>query len=200
MTDEDEETRYMGANVKEGLAERVMERLEHGEWSSIVKEVARTIAGGDGHPKVAAIEGMLHNRKQRLREARQKRREAEARIESLEEEIQDLQHQRERIETLDERYDAALEQLESSFRRGELGRLFPDHAAVRDLADDYEKVPIDVIDDLRERNPDVPNYAFQQRTPRSQERFEGLPEEQVHTPVEHRTPAGSPRSSESEST
>lgn len=66
-------------------------------------------------------------------------------------------------------------------------RVFPDFPSVRDVASEFGVSPDEIIETLRERNPDVPSHAFKAGGHAVPD-WHGLSEEQADTPVEEREP------------
>lgn len=173
------------ADIDEDTHAILKEKLEYGELSEVVRDVANTIAFGDGWDRRTVIDRRIEQKRQELSTLRDRRREINGEIESVEERIDELEDRRERVETEAEQYTGALWSLEQSFRAGELGHLDPQHGRVKSLAKEFGKDPEAVMDQLRERNPDVPSYAFEQRMHASRN-FNGLSEDRVKVPVEQR--------------
>lgn len=182
MTDDQ---KRIAADIDEDTHAILKEKLEYGELSEVIRDVANTIAFGDGWDRRTVIDRRIEQKRQELSTLRDQRREINGKIESIEDRIDELEDRRERVETEAEQYTGALWSLEQSFRAGELGHLDPEHGRVKSLANEFGKSPESVLDELRERNPDVPDYAFKQKMHASRQ-FDGLPEDRVKTPVEQR--------------
>lgn len=131
---------------------------DHGELSEAIRHAIRSVAYGSAIADARSLEIELDT----LREEKSRIREQ---IRSLEAELDHVERREQRIEdeiaerrSADERYVGHLEQLEESLADGQ--SVFAGHAAVRRAADAGGKTPDDVLTDLRERNPELPDEAF----------------------------------------
>jgi len=169
------------------------QKLDHGELSAIIRDVANTVAYGGGWDRRTVVDRQIEQKQQELRELRDQRRQANAAIETAEEELRELQQEQEAVQTQEEQFKGALWAFEQSFRIGEYGRLFEGHGRVTDFADRFGKSEGEVLELLKTRNPDLPSEAFEEgRVGSSSGRFghrasiEWLSEEAASTPVEER--------------
>jgi len=85
-------------------------------------------------------------------------REAEAELEEIEDKIARVEERLDNMERREDKYEASLEMLEESLQEGE--HVFEDHGQVIKAAKVGGKETEAVIDELKERNPMVPDYAF----------------------------------------
>ena len=136
------------------------DKLEHGEMSEELRARLDEIA----HGADVSEENRLMDRLQTLREDR---RDAESKISKWQEERDELDRKIERIETrLDElrdqegEYDGVLAMLEADLQDGV--RIMEGTDKVKRAAQIGDCEPSDVIQDLKDRNPDIPDEAFRQ--------------------------------------
>lgn len=112
------------------------------------------------------------------------------RVTAVDQRIQERQQQSQTaVETRqEEELDDALATLEMETVRHPNGRrVFPDYPPVRDVASEFGVTPNEIIETLRERNPDVPSHAFKAGG-NAVTKWHGLSEERADTPVEEREP------------
>lgn len=177
------------AEVDEDAKEILDEKLAHGELSELIRDVVNTVAFGDGWDRRTVLDRRIEAKREDIEALRAKRRDINAKIETAENDLKTLQQKRERIETKDEQYAGALWSFEQSFRAGEVGHIYPKHSRIHQLAEEYNKDREDVFDELRERNPDVPDHAFVE-VGKADWKFTGLDESVVATPVDDRSEVG----------
>jgi chromosome segregation ATPase len=180
-----EETALFGAHIDADTAEIIDSRLEYGEKSELVRDLAQAIAYGGDWDERTAIDTQIENVEQRLADAREERRRADAKIETIENELEKLREKREVKQTTEEKLDISLVPIESELRQG--NRVFVEHGPVDSVARELKLPAADVIDRLKERNPDVPDYAFEELVPYADnEAWNGVPEPELNTPPENR--------------
>ena len=168
----------------EEVVETAKAKLKHGEMTEILRDTLRTIAFGEDLGQRARFERRTEELQDELRALREDKRELSAKIENVEQQIHGYQTKISNLSTREDRYEAKLESLEHRLRL-EGQRLDIDHAAVKEVARSVQKEPDGVIEDLKQRNPDIPVYAFQDGL-LDRKRWDGLPEEQAQLPVGER--------------
>lgn len=186
----DDNTKRWGVEINAELHEALDKTLEHGERSEILRNVARELVTGD-FDAYTINDIKIAMKDSELEDAREEVRMAQARVERLESERDKLINDREQIETDEDRYDGALWSLEQQFRGGEVGHITPKSGEVRSISSEFDISRSEVVDELRDRNPDIPEKAFESEesyrelnsTP---DVFSGLPDEQVAVPAEDR--------------
>lgn len=184
------------AEVDSDAKDVLDEKLQHGELSEYVRDLVNTLAYGGGWDRQRAIDKQLKRKRDELNELRSQRRKIDADIEDIEDEIKQLEQDRDEIQTKEEQFEGALWSFEQSFRAGEIGHVDPEHGRLVSLAHEFDKQPSDVHNLLRQRNPDVPGYAFEEYEARSlrrgaqDHRFDGLDDSEVDAPVDSREPRG----------
>lgn len=186
MTVSDDSTKLFGAQIDEDTHEILESRLEYGEKSQLIRELANSIAHGDSWDERTPLDIQIENIEEKLAKAREKRREAETDIENYENDLKRLREKRENKQTREEKLEASLVPVEADLREGK--RVFSDHGAIQSIAREYSMAAADVLGRLKTRNPDVPDHAFEPGT-RSRKPWDGVPTEELNTPVEKREEA-----------
>lgn len=107
-----------------------------------------------GGRRRGALERRLEHKEQRIAQTQRE-------IEELEQELQILQQERdalqEKLDVVDEATDAYLNDLDAvldGLEDGGLARVFDEHGRVQELADDHDRTPTALMDDLKERAVD----------------------------------------------
>jgi len=135
--------------------------LEHGELSERLRETVRAIAFGEEVSQHQKLKKRLENLRDTKDDLRAEKRELEAKIEDVEQKISRVEERVDKLDRREDQYSASLEMLEDQLMSG--AHVFPGHGQVMKAAKMGEKEPEDVIDDLKERNPSVPDYAFKSK-------------------------------------
>lgn len=184
----DDERKRLNVDVNADDYEMAMRQLDRGELSEIVRDVVQTLAYGAGWDRTTVLDRRVETGEAELRKLRERRRQADAAIETKEEEVRELRRRREQTETQEEQFKGALWSAEQSFRAGDLGHLSIDHPVVSKLAERYGRDATEVLETFIERNPDVPEVAFEgfDRSLNEFEKFRGVPDDEVDVPVEAR--------------
>lgn len=181
----DPETKRIRAEVPAEDKEMLDEILEHGELTELLREVVGAVVEGDGYDRRTVYDARLKQVKRNIRDTRDRIDQLHRELERLENTRDRLQNERESVLTREEEWEAAFGEIERTFRAGDLGHVDNDHPRIEDLAKRFGRSAEDVHEELRERNPDVPDHAFKPAY-RTTDRFPGLPESQVGTPAEER--------------
>lgn len=187
----EDEGAYFGARIEdEDKIELVKELLRHGEQSKILRDVVDTIVKTGGYDRHTVFDSRIEQKKETLQELRRERRHLDEEIGQVESELEQLRERRENILSQQDEYEIALAAIERPFRAGEFGHVDVGHARIQELAEEYGRRPDDVHQDLRDRNPDVPDYAFSQygHVSTINGKFEGLPGSKAALPPDEREP------------
>jgi len=186
MTDDtdDEPTTRVVAEVPESVKETAKEKLEYGGISREIKETLERIAFGEELTQRSRLERQREELKAELRDKREQRRELDAEIETLEDRINGVDEKMNNLTTREDKFEAKLEELEAKLRVDGM-RLDPEHPAIQRAAKTGGVEAEGVIETLKERNPDVPAYAFQDGL-HDRETWNGLPDSEANLPVDER--------------
>ncbi|EMA42678.1 hypothetical protein [Halococcus saccharolyticus] len=157
---DDEETVRINVEVPESVRDTAKQKLDYGGLSREIRERLEEIAFGPELAHRSRLERQRADLKNRLRDVREKRREIDAEIETLEEQVQAVDEKLGSITEREDKYDAKLEELESQLRRDGM-RLDVENPKVGRAAATGGVEPEGVIRELKDRNPDVPDYAFE---------------------------------------
>ena len=180
----DDDIKQVIANVPEDIHQKAKDRLEHGGMTRVINEALETVAYGGTWDSRSAIDIQLNTKRQELKQARSERRAINTRIENLEDDISDLEQAREEQETEQDRLEGALWSFEQTFRSGET-RAVEENKQLQGIATEFRMDVEDVIDALRERNPDVPDAAFKPPA-LARGSWNGLSDAAVSRPAEER--------------
>jgi chromosome segregation ATPase len=147
--------------VEKSAKDLAKEKLEHGELSTELRETIHRIAYGEEISKRERLHKQLAEKRDAKDSKRAEKRELEAEIEEIEGEIARIEERLDGMERREDKYEATLEMLEETLYAG--GRIFEDHGQVIKAAKIGGVDEADVIDELQERNPSIPDHAFVQK-------------------------------------
>lgn len=145
--------------VPEQLRDDAKANAEHGELSEAVRQVYRIVAYGEDRESVGRLKLELEQARLKQKKLDEQREQIAEEIETATERIDSLESRIDDAETRDDRYVRKLESLEASVREG--FRVFAEHADVKEAAKMNGTDPTQVISDLQERNPELPDEAFE---------------------------------------
>jgi chromosome segregation ATPase len=145
-------------NVDSDAKKLAKEQLDYGELSERLRETVEQIAFGEEVSKHTQLQERLRTLREKKDDLRAQRRELDAQLETVEQDIARIEEQLSELDKREDRYEAALEMLEETLAEG--GRVFPDHGQVVRAARLGDVDEQQVIADLKERNPSVPEHAF----------------------------------------
>lgn len=179
------DTSRIRAEVPAEDKEMLDEILEHGELTELLREVVDAVVEGDGYDRRTVYDARLKQVKRTIRDTRDEIGRLHQELERLEETRDRLQTQRESVLTREEEWEAAFGEFERAFRAGGFGHVDDDHPRLQDLATRFGRDAEAIHDELRGRNPDIPDHAFQAAI-LTRNSFPGLPESRVNTPADER--------------
>jgi len=155
MSDKDEEVRF-NVKMRRQLREDAKRNTDRGDLSEDVRDLFRRKAYGHSakseNTELERTRAELQEVRDRIDDLRRDRRKIDAEIESQETRATRLEERVERLEGKSDNFETVVETLEAILLDG--GRIFPER-----VDDDLEAER--VIRKLKERNPDVPSYAFE---------------------------------------
>jgi len=144
--------------VDEDAKELAKEKLAYGELSTELRETIHRIAFGEEISKRERSRKRLAELRDHKDELRAEKREIEAEVEETEQKIARIEERLDDMERREDKYEASIEMLEQTLYDG--GHVFRDHGQVIKAAKLGGKEPEDVMEELQDRNPSVPEHAF----------------------------------------
>lgn len=158
MSDEDDDELVQVSHmVPETLRDRATENTEHGGISEAVREVYRILANNGTMSQVRL--------ELQLRKIRKDRTRIEDEIDDLEAQLNHLADREDELEdradtanSREAQYEDLLAEMDTMLQNGE--RVFETHGKVQNAADLSDQTPQEVIETLKERNPDLDDSKF----------------------------------------
>lgn len=191
MSNGEEERKKISFDIAADTIEILDARLEYGERSELLRTFLQELAYGGGADAKTPIEMNIERVETKIDEVNDKLKRLRTEKERLEQERERLYQRKKETATKGERLSTALSGVEANLRGGI--NIDVDHVSIRNIAEDLNMSRKDVHDKLKERNPDVPPHAFEQRL-HTDEEWDGLSEsEQTLPPEERESKGGSAR-------
>jgi chromosome segregation ATPase len=156
--DDEEEMVQVSHLVPESLREDAQDNAEYGELSDAVRQAYRIVAYGDDYENTQRLKQRLERAKNEYQRLVEEEDRLEEQKDETEDRIRQLREQLEAAESKEEQYEELLVDLETQVYNG--SHVFPRHADVEEAAEISGQSPEEVIEDLKERNPEVPDDAF----------------------------------------
>lgn len=157
----EEEYDQVNVKVPKRTKELAKQQLEHGGISRVVREALEREAHGERTTERERV-------KDHLEELRAGRRQTKSERDQLNDELDEydvkITRAEQRLDELDDRegqYEGMLTALDEHLADGKY--VFPNHGMVQRAAEVGDCTPEDVIADLRERNPDLPDERFEEK-------------------------------------
>jgi len=183
---DDEEMVQVVVNVPKTTKETAKEKLPYGGITNEVRDTLTRIAFGEDLNQRSRLERQRDELKDELEDLRAERRRLDTDIENKEQRISSIDDKLGNITTKEDKFEAKIEELEAMIRKDGT-RVWPSHGGVRRAAKTGGVEPEGVIETLKERNPDVPNYVYQQAL-HDRETWSGLPDSIAELEVDEREP------------
>jgi chromosome segregation ATPase len=141
--------------------ERAMKRLDHGGLSREIRQTVQRIAE-QGKSRKKQLKEELDQAREKRDEKVAIRDKANTEIERINGKIERLEKQLDDIRDREGEYEGHLQSIETAMHDGM--RVFPEHGQIINAAEAGDCEPADVIADLKERNPDLPESQFRKAT------------------------------------
>lgn len=164
MTDDESglEMDQINVRVPAETKELAKRKLDHGGLTRVVRERLMEIAHGAEITEKARLKQHLEELREERRELKRRRADIDDRLEELEGKIARAEDRLDSIRDREGEYEGALQMLEAEMHDTGM-HVFEDHAKVQEAALVGQCSPEDVLDDLRERNPNLPEEQFAPR-------------------------------------
>lgn len=147
--------------VPQHIKEAADTNAEYGEKSEVLRNAMARMAGGEELSKREHLTKRLEEITEEKDSIQKQIRQLEAEYDELEKEERRKQNALEELRTEEQEYREKLAELEGSLYSG--ARVTVEWKQVNRAAAIAEKDAEEVIDDLKERNPGVPPWAYQSK-------------------------------------
>lgn len=150
----------VAAEVDRETYEAAKKRLDYGGISKLIRESLQAVAYGESYNEKQRVKARLEQEREERTELRNKRADIDRQLENKDRVIERLENKLDSIRDKEGEYDGFLQSLETEMHESGL-RVFPEHKQVKKAATLGNCEPEDVIADLKERNPDLPEQQFE---------------------------------------
>lgn len=159
MSDSEEMVQLV-VEVPKNTKEVAKRNLEYGGLSREVRHTLARIAHGEETAELQRVKDNLEDLRDQREEYKRKRDEIENELSDVERKIERNEQKLSRLRDMESEYEGRLMSIEDQMIQDGM-RVFPDHGQILSVAQEYGQEPLDVINDLKERNPDLPDEQFQ---------------------------------------
>jgi len=150
--------KHVGFKANRETLKQAKAKLDHGELSELLRqELDRIAHGADVAEENRLTDRLRHLRKSR-RELRDERDSIESNLEEIERKIERIEKRLDELREQEGEYDGVLSMLEEDLHAGK--RILGGSDKLHRAATIGDCKPEEVIADLKERNPDVPEKAY----------------------------------------
>lgn len=154
----DEETVQVSHLVPEHVKDAAKEKTEHGELSEHVRNLYRRMAFGEDVAEHETVKMELERVRDEKDDVRRKIRDLQSDLEAIERKETRLEEKLNQHTSRKDKYEGHLESLETQLAQG--AHISTTHPGVKRASNVGNVDKDEVITDLRERNPSVPDHAF----------------------------------------
>lgn len=156
--EEDTEYKQLVVNVPKRTHGIAKKKLDHGGLTRVVREALSRVAHGERTTEKERVKDHLRELRDNRRELMNERSDLNNRLDKLEIEIERTENRLDVLRDREGEYDGALQLIEQNMEDGM--QVFVGHAMVEQAAEMGDCGQEDVLDDLKERNPDYPESQF----------------------------------------
>jgi len=161
MSDKEDMTQ-INVEVPESTKELAKEELGHGGLSRVIRQRLTEVAHGEQVGKRERIADQLEELRDEKREKVSRRNQLDDEIASLDVKIERKERAMQELEDSVGQYEGYLQSIEDQMREHDMS-VFVGHGQIDTAASLGDCTETDVLDDLRERNPDLPDEQFEER-------------------------------------
>jgi len=174
-TDDQEYARYT-VRVPKSAKELAMDKTEHGEMAEKIRTTFQTVAFGEEVGERSQLERELTEVRQKKDDVRAEIRELQAELDTLEQRETRIEDSLSSLSSKEDKFEGMLEMLEELLYDGV--HMWPDNGKVQKAAAIGGIEPEGVIKKLKDRNPNIPEYAFKSKLKASKE-WRGMAEDEA---------------------
>lgn len=161
MSESNGDMAQIAVEVPRETKELAKNKLDHGGLSREMRELLARIAHGEDVAQVKRVRDNLENLRDERMKLKTKRDEIANRIADVERKIERSEAKLDRLRDRESEYEGRLKAIEQDMHQDGIS-VWTTHPEVERVADEYDRDPLDVVSDLKERNPDLPPERFEE--------------------------------------
>ncbi len=158
MTDD---TEQINVEVPSRTKELAKQELEHGGLTRVIREKLTQIAHGEEVSEIERVKDQLQELRDERRKLKHESYDIDQQLEKLDVQIERAENKLDQLRDKVGEYEGALRMLEEQMQNEDMS-VFEGHGRIENAAEIGECSQQDVIDDLKSRNPDLPDSQFSQ--------------------------------------
>lgn len=156
---DDEKMATVHVEVPERTKEIAQEKLEYGGLTRVVRESVARVAHGEEVAERDRVADHLKDLRKQKRDKIRERDDINDEIDEIERKIERAEEELDRLDNSVGEYEGALQMIEDTMDNTNAS-VFIGHGKIRKAAEVGDKPQEDVIEDLKQRNPDMDNDRF----------------------------------------
>jgi len=166
--------KHTGFKVDKQALEDAKESCEHGELSEELRRTVQRLAYGGETTKRERVKDELEELREKKREVIVEKQQLQSKEQELERKIQRKEQELDGLQDTEAEYTGMLETIEADLHDG--ARVWGTMPKVEKAAHRADKTTAEVIQDLQERNPDIPDKAFRESKPSEPAKWKDITE------------------------
>lgn len=147
--------------VPENTKEIAKKNLEHGGLSRVVRETLARIAHGEEIAEAKRVKDHLETLRDERATLKQERDRIENELQDVERKIERAEQKLDRLRNIEGEYEGRLQSIEDRMHE-ERHHFWESHNEIVEVADTYGREPREVLNDIRQRNPELPDGLFRE--------------------------------------
>lgn len=152
--------KHTGFKVDEDALEDAKEKCDHGELSEELRRTVQRLAYGSEATKRERVKEELETLREDKREVVVEKQQLQSKEQEIQRKIERKEAELDALQDTEAEYNGMLESIEADLHSG--ARVWEDMSKVETAAQKADKTTTEVMSELKERNPDVPDEAFRQ--------------------------------------
>jgi len=147
-------------NVDETTVEKVKQKLEHGGLSDTVRQALNRVADNEDVARKRQLKKQLNTLRDNRKDLKNDKREIENELQTINTKIERAEAQLDELRDKEGEYEGHLASISEMLQEDENKHVFPGVKQVKKAAVAGGVSREEVIEDLKERNPDLPKERF----------------------------------------
>jgi len=156
---DDKQMEQLVVEVPKETKQIAKRNLEHGGLSREVRATLTRIAHGEEVAEVKKVKDNLDDLRDTRADLKQQRDTVENELQDVERKIERAENRLDQLRDVESEYKGRLKAIEDRMYDDEM-HIWPDHGMVKSAAQEHGKEPSEIIDDIRDRNEDLPSEQF----------------------------------------
>lgn len=159
MSESNGEMAQVAFEIPKETKELAKLKLDHGGLSRELRETLTRIAHGAEASELQRVKDNLETLRDERSELKQQRDSIENQLADVERKIERAEQKLDRLRDMETEYEGRLKAIEDEMHEKSM-KVWPTHGKIQRLAEEYDREPEEIVSQLKERNPNLPNHQF----------------------------------------